>query len=192
MSCYPIQNDVVSTPSPTIPGEKPGRPSVKCNLCDKRFTQKQVLSRHEREKHQPRFECSRPDCDYKWTQSRTSEYKKHLRRKHGLESDEIDEILAQPPRLRFIKSDQPPHFSPPIDVHHASPPLIPPVAYNPQLGNGESEITTTEHEDRGIEHLAAIHAPSRLLSEEDSVLVRGHYKTHGRFRFVHAFYMQHM
>jgi hypothetical protein len=193
MSCYPIQNDVVSTPSPTSLGEKPGRPSFKCILCGKRFTQKQVLLRHGREKHQPRFECSRPDCDYRWTQSRSSEYKKHLGKKHGLEKNEIDEILAQPPRLRVIKSDLPPHFSPPpIDVHHASPPLIQSVARNTRLGDGESEITTTKHEDCGIEHLAAIHAPSRLLSEEDSDLVRGHYRIHGRFRFVHAFYMRHI
>jgi hypothetical protein len=190
MSRRPIQNDVVSTPSPTSPGEKPGRPSYKCIPCDKLFAQMQGLLCHQREKHQPRFECSRSDCDHKWTQSRTSGYKDHLGKKHGLENAEIDKILAQPPRREVIKSDLPPHFSPPpIDVHHAPTPLIPPVAHNPRLGHGEPGITTTE---LGIEHLAAIHAPSRLLSEEDSALVKGHFYNHGRFLFVHAFYMRHI
>jgi hypothetical protein len=177
MSCYSIKSDVRSTP---------GRPPFKCILCDKRFTQNQVLLRHRREKHQPRFECSRPDCDYKWIQSRTSEYRKHLRKNHGLEDDEINKILAPPPRLGVVKSDPPPHLSPPpIDLHCASPHLVPSVAYNPRLG------ATTEREVCGIEHLAAIHAPSKLLSEEESALVRSHYKIHGRFRFVHAFFIQH-
>ena len=87
---------------------------------------------------------------------------------------------------RVVESDLPPHFSPPIHVHHTSPPpLIPPVAYSPRLGDGEPEFETTEHEDGGLERLGATHAPSRLLSIEDSALVKEHYKTHGRFRFVH-------
>jgi hypothetical protein len=173
--------------------------------------------RHNREKHQPGFECSHPDCDYKWTRSRRSEYRKHLKKKHGLEDDQIDEILAMAPRLgqrkgSVIESDLPPHFSPPLierdrqslaephqrpltppllavgkDANHASPPFsIPSVAYNPRLGHAEPEITTTEHEDSsGLEHLAATHAPSRLLSEEGFALLGGHLKIHGQIRFVH-------
>jgi hypothetical protein len=74
------------------------------------------------------------------------------------------------------------------DVHHTSPPLIPSVADNPRLGHAEPEITTTEHEDSSeLEHLAVTHAPSRLLSKEDFALLRGYYKIHVQFRFVHAF-----
>jgi hypothetical protein len=133
--------------------------------------------RHYREKHQPGLDCSHPDCDYKWTQSRRSEYRKHLRKKHRLEDDKVDEILGVPPRRRrrwgrVIEGEILPHFSlPPIehdrqslaepqqrplmlpllavrkDAHHTSPPLIPSVAYNSRLGHVEPEITTTEHED---------------------------------------------
>lgn len=178
--------------SPTIPGVKPERPSFECSLCSERklFTQRQVLLRHHREKHQPGFKCSRPNCDHVWTQSRRSEHRKHLRKKHGLEDDEINEILTQPPIPRVIESDLPPHFSPPpIDVHHASPsliPLIPSVAHSRRLGDGKPKVTTTEHENGGLEHLGATHAPSRL-SEEESTLVRRHYETFGRFLSVHAF-----
>jgi hypothetical protein len=172
--------------------------------------------RHYREKHQPGFECLEHDCDYKWTQSRKYEYRKHLREEHRLEDDKIDKILG-PPRRRRGKgrvSDPPPHFSPPPierdrqslaehqqrplmppvlavgkDVHHASPPLVPSVAYNPRLGNAEPEITTTEDEDSSrLEHLAAAYTPSRLLPEDFTLLAR-HYKIHGRFRFVHPFFI---
>jgi hypothetical protein len=178
----------------TSPCDKPGRPPFECSLCPERrlFTQRQVLLRHQREKHQPGFECSHPDCDHVWTRSRKCDYRKHLWKKHGLEDNEIEEILAQPP---VIKSDDlPPHFlPPPIDVHHhASPPLIQSVAYNPRLGGQEPEITITKHEDCGLEHFAATHAPSKLLSEEDSALVKEHFKIHRRFRFVHTFYMRHI
>ena len=184
---FPIRNDEVGTPSLTSPGENPGRPSFKCILCGKRFTQNQVLLRHLREQHQPRFKCSRPNCDYKRTQSRASEYRKHLRKMHGLENDEIDKILAQPPRLKAIESDLP--LSPPlIDVHRASTLLLPLVACNLRPGDGGPRVTT----EGGIEHLAATHAPSRLLSEEESALVRRHFKIYGQFRLVHAFYMRHI
>jgi hypothetical protein len=176
--------------------------------------------RHYREKHQPGFECLEHDCDHKWTRSRKSEYRKHLREEHRLEDDKIDKILG-PPRRRgkssAIEGDPPPHFSPspierdrrslaepqqrllmpPIlavgkDVHRVSLPLVPPLAYNAQLGHAEPETRTTEHEDSGgLEHLAATHAPSRLLSEDFALLVR-HYKIHGRFRFVHTCYMHHI
>lgn len=174
--------------------------------------------RHYREKHQPGFECSHPDCDYKWTRSRRSEYRKHLKKKHRLEDDKIDEILGVPPRRRRRRgreSDLPPHCSPPPiehdrkslvepqqrplilplltvrrDVHHSSPPLVPSVAYNPQLGHAEPEITTTDHEDSsGLEHTAATNAPSALLSEEEFALLVRHLKIpiqKGRIRFVHA------
>ncbi|KAI0268429.1 hypothetical protein BGY98DRAFT_1190686 [Russula aff. rugulosa BPL654] len=115
--------------SPTGPCENPGRSLFECNLCPERkyFTQRQVLLRHQREKHQPGFKCSHPDCDHVWTKSRKCEYRKHLRRKHGLQDDEIEEILAQPPVI--ISDDLPPHFPPPpIDAHHSSPPLVQSVA----------------------------------------------------------------
>jgi hypothetical protein len=121
--------------------------------------------------------------------------------------------MAPRRRGRVIESDLPPHFSPPPiergrqslaepqqrplmppllavgkDANHASPPVIPSVAYNSRLGHAEPEITTTEHGySSELEHLAATHAPSRLFSEEDFALLGGHYKIHGRFRFVHAF-----
>jgi hypothetical protein len=116
------------------------------------------------------------------------------------------------PRGSVIESDLLPQFSPPPierdqqslaepqqrplvqpllavveDTNHASPPVMPSVAYNPQLVH-QPEVTTTGHAySSELEHLAATHAPSRLFSEEEFALVGGHYKIHGRFRFVHAF-----
>lgn len=161
-----------------------------CSLCPERkqFTQSQGLLRHHREKHEPGYKCFRPDCDYGWTTSCTYEYRKHLNKKHGLLEGEVNEILALPP---ITKSDPlPPHFSPPpTDVRHATPPHIQPVAHNPRLWDGEPEITTIEHGDCGLEHLAATHAPSKLLSKVDSALVKEHFQIHGQFRFVQAFYL---
>ncbi len=138
----------------------------------------------------------------------------------------VDEILGGPPRRRrrggrVTESDLPPHISPPPiehdrqslaepqqrplmlpllavgnDAHHASPPLVPSVAYNPRLWHdAEPEVTTTEPEDSsGLEHLAATHAPSRLLSEEEFALLVGYFSRNRRFRFrvVHALYMRHI
>jgi hypothetical protein len=73
------------------------------------------------------------------------------------------------------------------DANHASPPLIPSVAYNPPLGHADPEVTTAEHEDSSeLEHLAATLAP-KVLSEEGFARLRSYLKIHGRIRFVHAF-----
>ena len=173
------------------PGEKPERPSFNCTDCSTRCTQKQVLMRHYREKHQPGYECVERDCDYKWTQSRKSEYRKHLREQHGLEDDNVDKILG-PPRRRgrnsAIESDPLQHFSPPSIERGrrslAKPqqrPLMPPVL---AVGEGVHH-TSPPLASNVLEHLAATHAPSRLLPEDFALLVR-HYKIHGGFRFVHA------
>jgi hypothetical protein len=121
---------------------------------------------------------------------------------HELEYTEIDDLLAIPPILcppRIIEFDLPPHISPPPierdrqslggpQQRPLSPPVTPSAAYNPQLGHAEPEITTTEREDSTrLEHLAATHAPSRVVSKEDFALLGGYYKIHGRYRFVHAF-----
>jgi hypothetical protein len=121
-------------------------------------------------------------------------------------------------RDRVIERDLPPHSSPPPiehdrqslaepqqhplilpilalkkDAHHAYPPpsLVPSAAYNPRLGYAEPEITTTEHEDSsGLEHTAATHAPSALLSEEEFALLVRHFNIpirKGWIRFVDDF-----
>lgn len=150
--------------------------------------------RHYREKHEPGLDCLYPGCDYEWSHSRRSEYRKHLTKKHGLVDDKIDEILAMAPRRchrggRVIESDQMvPLLAAGKDANHASLTVIPSVANNPRLWPAAPEITITSHEDSsGIEHLAATHAPSMLISKEDSALLGEYYKTHGRFRFVQAF-----
>lgn len=176
--------------SPTGLGETPGRPSYKCTAsgCPVRCTQERVLKRHYQEKHQPRSKCLHLDCSYEWIPSRESEYRKHLTKKHMLEDDIIDRTLGRPRRRRrrVIKNYISPNFSPPpIERDRqssAEPQQSPPLQ--------DADITTNEHEDSsGLEHHANTHAPSGLLSEEDSALLRGHYKHHGRFYFpctVHA------
>ena len=141
-----------------------------------------------------------------WTRSREYDFRNHLKRKHRLEEDKINEILGGPPRRRrrkdrVIESDRPTHFSPqapsiernrqsPAEPQQRplSPPVMPSVAYNPQLGDAEPEVTAAEHEDSPseLEHYAATHAP-RILSEEDFALLGGYHKIHGWFPFVPAF-----
>ena len=198
--------------SPTSPGEKPGRPLFQCTHCPERepYAQKQGLMRHYQEKHESALECSHPDCDYKWSRSRRSEYRKHLTRKHRLEGDEIDGMLGRPRRRRgrviessppsierdrqsLAKPQQRPQMVPLLavgkDTNHTSPAVVSSVAHNPSFGQAEPDITTTEHEDSsGLEHLAATHAPSRLLSENEFARLMEHMKIHGRIRFVHAFF----
>ena len=157
------------------------------------------------------------DCKHKWTRSRSYEYRIHLCKDHGLEDDKINGMLGTPRhrlRSRVVESNLPPQFSPaptehcrqspaepkqrpPLpavgkDAHHVSPRLIPSVAYYPRLGHAESEITATEHEDsNGLEHLAASHAPSTVLSGEEFALVARYMKfsirISGRIRFAHPF-----
>jgi hypothetical protein len=212
--------------SPTSPGENPGRPSFQCPLCPDRkpYTQKQVLKRHYKKKHQPDslIKCSQSNCNHKWTQSRKSDFRKHLKKTHGLEDDQINKKLGPPPRPRrrkgrVIEGVSPPHFSPPPierdrqslaesqqrplmlpllavrkDANHASPPLIPSVAYNPRLGHAEPGVTTTEHEhSSGLEHLAATHAP-KVLSDEGFARLRSYLNIHGRIRFVQLLHMRHI
>jgi hypothetical protein len=157
--------------------------------------------RHYREKHKPGFECSHLDCNYEWSRSRRYEYRKHLKKKHGLEGDKIDEILAMVPRPSHrrggvIKSDIRPHSTTlPIeryrqsltepqqrplilpllavktDANHTSPTLVP-VVPSPRFLHAESDNTTAGHTDTsGLEHLAATHGPSRTLSEEELALL---------------------
>jgi hypothetical protein len=127
--------------------------------------------RHLREKHEASFECSHPGgCNYEWAGSRRYEYRNHLKKKHKLEDDKIEEILAQPPRRSRDRDS---------------------VAESDQVaGRSEPEITTAEHEDSsGLQHLAATHAPSTLLSEEEFAMLGGYYRNHGCFRFVHTTFL---
>jgi hypothetical protein len=98
--------------------------------CPRSFQSNSSLGRHVRDNHEPGFKCLLPGCvaNYEWVESRTADHKKHLKGHHKRNDDEIEVILTQP-RLRVIESDLPP--SPPIDMHHASPPLMQPepVAY---------------------------------------------------------------
>ena len=191
-----------------------------CTVCHKSFTEKRYRTRHYREKHQPGSNCwYHPDCDHKWFRSRSYKYREHLKDEHGLENDDIDEILGGTSRRRRrrdkVESDLRPQVSPPPikhdrqnlaelqqilplltlgkDAHHASPPLIQSNAYNPRLGDAdlEPEIATTKHEDSsGFEYL---YTPPRLLSQEEFALLAGYSKfsiqKYGRIRFVHAFFV---
>ena len=146
--------------------------------------------RHYREKHQPGFKCVERDCNHKWTQSRKSEYRKHLREQHRLKEDNVNKILG-PPRRRgrnsAIESDLSQHYSPSIKRGRrslAEPqqcPLVPPVlAVREDVHHTSPPLASS-----ALEHLAATHAPSRLLPEDFALLVR-HYKIHDGFRFVHT------
>ena len=76
----------------------------------------------------------------------------------------------------------PSYYTPP-------PPLIPSLAYDPRLGDGEPEITTLGHGDCGLEHLATTNAPSAFLSEDEFAWLVRHHNIHGRFRFLLTFFI---
>ncbi|KAI0268583.1 hypothetical protein BGY98DRAFT_1180318 [Russula aff. rugulosa BPL654] len=127
----------------------------------------QGLKRHCEEVHRDglRFTCQEDNCTHEWTRSRESEFRKHLRKKHGLEDDKIDEKLGRRARRRcrkgsVIKGDperdrqcpaepqQRPLTSSLLDVgkdaNHAFQPLEPSVAYNPWLRHGEPNFRYSE------------------------------------------------
>jgi hypothetical protein len=207
--------------SPSSPGEQPGRPSFQCTLCPERkpYTQKQVLKRHYEKEHQPNSLINCSHCNHKWTRSREYDFRRHLKKKHGLEDNKINEILGRPPRRRrrkgrVIESDSPPHFSPasierdrqslaesqqrplmlPLlavrkDANHTSPPLIPSMVYNPRLGHAEPKVTATEHEDSSELEHLAATHAPKILSDEGFARLRSYLKIHGRIRFVHTFFI---
>jgi hypothetical protein len=195
---------------PTSPGEKRGRQSLKCTVdgCSIFFTLESARKRHYEERHsdQPHSTCHK--CCQEWT--REYEHRKHLKRKHNLEDDEINDLLGPPKQRRgkgkVIESGPPPHSSPPpIECDRQSlaephqRPLMPPFlavgkeanhASQLLIPHAEPEVTTTDpdHEDSsGLKHYGATHAPPRFLSGEEFVLLVTYARIHGEFRFVHAF-----
>jgi DNA-directed RNA polymerase subunit RPC12/RpoP len=57
------------------------RKLYKCCSCGAEFSQSQGLSRHNKDKHEPRNPC-RFCASFTWSQGRLYSYKKHLRDKH--------------------------------------------------------------------------------------------------------------
>ena len=168
----------------TATGEKP----FQCSRCPKRYGQQQVLNRHYNEKHKPKKECLYADkrgseCKHKWTLSRTSEYRTHLRKDHGLEDVEFNEKLGPPkhrrPRSRIVESDLPPQFSPP------------PIEHDRQGLAEPKQRPLMKQED--LSELGPTHFPSKLFSREDYTLLQRYIKNLPRnspIRFVHAFYIR--
>ena len=61
--------------------EEPARKLYKCCSCGAEFSQSQGLSRHNKDKHEPRNPC-RFCASFTWSQGRLYSYKKHLQDKH--------------------------------------------------------------------------------------------------------------
>lgn len=184
-------NEGFQPPPFTSPGENPEQPFFECTICSTRCTQERVLERHYDEKHRPDLliRCSQRPCRFLWIRKRKYRYREHLKKKHGQEDKQINKELGLPRRPRgkgrVIESDPP--GPPPLlaveeDTNHASPPVIPLAAYNPQLVHAGPQITTTVHEDTsGSEHLASTIA---LSSSElgEYTLLNGNFKIHDQFR----------
>jgi hypothetical protein len=75
----------------TILGENSKVQRFKCSYCLKDYAQLQSLKRHQQEKHGLALPCIQAGCNYRWT--RKYEFKNHLKKKHNLKNDEMDEIL---------------------------------------------------------------------------------------------------
>jgi hypothetical protein len=177
-----------------------------CALCPghKPFAQRRGRKRHFDEVHGDRLECLEKECTHKWTRSREAVYRKHLREKHELEDNEIDERLGRRARHRrrkgsVINSDPSPYFLPPPterdrqspaetrqrpqtpppldavqDVNNAFPPLVAVPSMAYNPWLGNAE------------HLAPTLAPPELVSEEGYDLLHGNDMIH-EFRFEYAF-----
>ena len=64
-----------------------------------------TLNEHYEDKHKPASLCVVPECNYKWT--RKYVFKKHLKMKHHLEDNEINEILGSASPLVLVLPKNP-------------------------------------------------------------------------------------
>ena len=166
-----------------------------CDICRKRYSQLQGLSRHHQAEHNPHA-CLY--CDFKW--SRPYQYRSHLERRH-LDVNP-DDVLGKPAGSRrkstIIGRNLPQHVSPPaIDLGRQTRteplqrPLMPPlpamakvthVSLPPRLsvsyygprperaGRAGPAVTSHKREEAGVLELSDIIGPdvpsAGLFAEE--------------------------
>ena len=149
----------------TIPGpagwrETPERP-YSCDICSKRYSQRQGVSRHRRKAHNSPHSCCVLHCEFKWT--RPDVYRAHLENRHS--DVNPDNVLGKPAgsrrRSTIIGRDLPQDFPRPalepdrrsqaeLRQHPMTSPLptqISSVDYKSQNEYAEPAITTRRLED---------------------------------------------
>ena len=160
-----------------------------CDICRKRYSQPQGLSRHHQEEHNP-HSCLY--CGFKW--SRPYQYRSHLERQH-LDVNP-DDVLGKPAGSRrkstIIGRNLPQHFfSPAIDLDRQSQtqrPLMPPLPamatatqpyrlsvsyYDPRPERAGPAVTSHKREEAGVLELSDISdiigpdVPSAFLFAEE-------------------------
>lgn len=166
-----------------------------CDICGKRYSQQQGVSRHRRKAHNNPHSCCVLRCKFKWT--RPDLYRSHLEKQHP--DVNPDEVLGKPAgsrrRSAIIGRDIQQRFPPPAvgprtgqwsraeprlrpmtpllpavaDVTHAPLPAIIPLSYDPQPEYAEPAITKCKHEDvRGFVFHGGTDASSASSSTEES------------------------
>ena len=159
-----------------------------CDICSKRYSQRQGVSRHRRKAHNNPHPCCVLHCEFKWT--RPDLYRAHLKNRHS--DVNPDKVLGKPAgsrrRSTIIGRDLPQGFPRPPDrrsqaelrQHPMTSPLPPvaevthvptlpmsPVGYNSQHECAEPAITTRKHEDGWGLDLFGATAPSAFLPIEE-------------------------
>ena len=171
---------------------KPTRISrYSCNICGKKYSQRQGVSRHCQSAHSSPHSCL--FCGFKWT--RPYLYTNHLKIYHP--DVNADEVLGKPVGSRRSSTIIGRIFEQPVyplviepgqwsraetrqrpmaplhtvtkDVHVASSTKLP-VAHNPQPELAELTVTLPKHDDsHGLEFLGTPDAPSTFSSAEECV-----------------------
>jgi hypothetical protein len=162
-----------------------------CDICGKRYSQLQGLSRHHQAEHNP-HSCLY--CGFKW--SRPYQYRSHLERRH-LDVNP-DDVLGKPAGSRrkstIIGRNLPQHVSPPaIDLgrqiqteplqrplmpplpamakvtHVSRPPMLSVPYYDPRPEHAGPAVTSCKPEAAGVLELADIiePVPSAFLFAEE-------------------------
>ena len=165
-----------------------------CNICGKKYSQRQGVSRHRQSAHNNPHSCLY--CDFEWT--RPYMYTKHLKMRHP--DVNADEVLGKPAGSRckstIIGRDLD-HYASPLAIEPDPGSLgeprqrpLPPVlaetkvtyvpsstkplalvVHNPQFKLAEPRFMSQENHENahGLEPLGTADAPSAFLSPEECV-----------------------
>ena len=175
----------------TVPPTPTSISRYSCNICGKKYSQRQGVSRHCQSAHSSPNSCL--FCDFEW--ARPYLYTNHLKMCHP--DVNADEVLGKPAGSRRSSTiigrnfEQPgyPLVIEPGQWSRAEPrqrPMAPlhtvtkdthvpsstklPVAHNPQPELAEPTVMLQKHEEsHGLEFLGTPDAPSAFLSTEECV-----------------------
>lgn len=157
-----------------------------CNLCGKRFSQRQNVFRHQRKEHNDSHSCIVSGCEFKWT--RPDQFRAHLTNcHHDVDPDKVldkpagsrrrskimGRDLPPPPTIKPVRQGQAEPRQRPMtlplpvvaNVTHVSLSTMSSVANDPQPEHAGPAITTGKYEyTRSLECFGDTNAPSVFSS----------------------------